>query len=374
MPEIGIEDLRAAVSAGVVTEAQATRLTTLAEMRAGYRGAMAADDEPFELFRGFNEIFVALGVGLLGLGLWAMAALLAPGVTAPGVAVALACWLLAEYFTRRRRMVLPSLMLALGFVAAIGAAAAGQAVVRFVEATPPGAFAERLASGDGVSLYGAAVALAAAAAALLFYLRFRLPFAIFLLGLALFAALTTGTGLLHPERWAFGEDGGVAALVDLGAGGGAAWATLGFGLAAFAVAMAYDMQDPHRLSRLSACGFWLHVIAAPAIVNTAALTLWTRGGALGAALTLATIALLAFVALVIDRRSFLIASVAYLALLLGSLFEGLGGGLSRAAAILALGVVLTALGAFWTAARGAVMAALPDFPGKDRLPPYAEPA
>ena len=369
-----MDDLRAAVSAGVVSEAQAARLASLAEMRAGYRGAMAADDEPFELFRGFNEVFVALGVVLFGFGLWAMAALLAPGLFAPALVVAAVCWMLAEYLTRRRRMVLPSLLLAFGFVTAVGAGAAAQATVRFLEATPPGAFAARLASGEGVAVYGAVVALIAAAAALLFYLRFRLPFAIFLLGLSLFAALMTGTGLLHPERWAFAEDGGLAAMVDLGAGGPVGVATFGFGLAAFAVAMIYDMPDPHRLSRLSACGFWLHVIAAPAIVNTAALTLWTRGGALGAALTLATILVLALVALVVDRRSFLIASVAYLGLLLGSLFEGIGDGLSRAAVLLALGAGLTALGAFWTAARGRVMAALPDFPGKDRLPPYAEPA
>ena len=374
MPEIGMDDLRAAVSAGVVSEAQAARLASLAEMRAGYRGAMAADDEPFELFRGFNEVFVALGVVLFGFGLWAMAALLAPGLFAPALVVAAVCWMLAEYLTRRRRMVLPSLLLAFGFVTAVGAGAAAQATVRFLEATPPGAFAARLASGEGVAVYGAVVALIAAAAALLFYLRFRLPFAIFLLGLSLFAALMTGTGLLHPERWAFAEDGGLAAMVDLGAGGPVGVATFGFGLAAFAVAMIYDMRDPHRLSRLSACGFWLHVIAAPAIVNTAALTLWTRGGALGAALTLATILVLALVALVVDRRSFLIASVVYLGLLLGSLFEGIGDGLSRAAVLLALGAGLTALGAFWTAARGRVMAALPDFPGKDRLPPYAEPA
>jgi hypothetical protein len=200
-----------------------------------------------------------------------------------------------------------------------------------------------------------------------------MPFALYLLGVSLFAALMTATRLLHPERWALGG-AGLDGLVDPGAGGAVGFATFGFGLAVFAVAMLYDMRDPHRLSRLSRCGFWLHVIAAPAIVNTAALTLWTQGGALGAVLTLVTLALLALVALVIDRRSFLVASIVYLGLLLGSLFEGVGGALSQALALLALGLLLTALGAFWTAARSVVMRALPEFPGKDRLPPYAEPA
>ena len=374
MPEIGLEDLRAAVAAGVVSEAQAARLTTLAEMRAGYRGAMAADDEPFELFRGFNEVFVALGVALLGLGVWGVIGIAAAGVTVPAATAAAVAWLLAEYFTRRRRMVLPSLLLAAGFVAAVTAGAAATAIGVFLNATPPGELAARMARGDGVALYGGGVALAAAAGALLFYLRFRLPFAMFLLGLSLFAATLTATGGLHPERLALDGGAGFGALVDLGAGGTVGWVTFLFGLAAFAVAMSYDMRDPHRLSRVSACGFWLHVIAAPAVVNTAAFTFWTQGGALGAAMTLLTIAVLALVALVIDRRSFLIASVAYLGLLLGSLFEGIGGAFSRAAALLALGLFLTSLGAFWTQARGALMSALPDFPGKDRLPPYAEPA
>jgi hypothetical protein len=367
--DIRLEDLRAAVGAGMVSEAQAARLAALAERRAGYRGAMAADEEPFELFRGFNEIFVAFGVTLLGLGVWGVALIASAGVTAPALILGVCSWLLAEYFTRLRRMALPSLLLALGFVGALAAFAGAQAVSRLLEATPPGELGARLASGAGLEPYGVAVAGAAAGAAALFYLRFRLPFAVFLLGLSLFAALLAQAGILHPERWGAG---GLSATLDLNAGDDVAWATFGFGLAAFVAAMAFDMRDPHRVSRLSACGFWLHLIAAPAIVNTAALTVWTKGGALGAGLTLATVALMALVALVVDRRSFLIASVAYLGLLLGGAFAGLGGALPRAAAMLALGLVLTALGAFWAQARGGVMRALPDFPGKDRLPPYAE--
>jgi hypothetical protein len=38
--------------------------------------------------------------------------------------------------------------------------------------------------------------------------------------------------------------------------------------------MIFDMSDPHRVTRRAASGFWLHVIAAPAIVNTVALTLF----------------------------------------------------------------------------------------------------
>ena len=59
---MGPDDLRAAVAAGILTEAQAAGLMALAQGRAGQRAHMAADDEPFEFFRGFSEIFIALGL------------------------------------------------------------------------------------------------------------------------------------------------------------------------------------------------------------------------------------------------------------------------------------------------------------------------
>jgi len=40
--------------------------------------------------------------------------------------------------------------------------------------------------------------------------------------------------------------------------------------------------------------------------------------------------------------------------------------------LLVLGGLITALGTFWTPMRARLMRALPDFPGKSRLPPYAE--
>jgi selenocysteine-specific translation elongation factor len=79
--------------------------------------------------------------------------------------------------------------------------------------------------------------------------------------------------------------------------------------------MSFDMSDPHRVTRRShSPGFWLHVIAAPAIVNTVALTLFQIRNALGR-----TVGLLDRVyrrsspsfAIAIDRRSFLVSGVGY---------------------------------------------------------------
>ena len=54
------DDLRAAVGAGIVTEAQAASLASLADSRRGARTDLAVGDEPFELFKGFNEVFIVV--------------------------------------------------------------------------------------------------------------------------------------------------------------------------------------------------------------------------------------------------------------------------------------------------------------------------
>ncbi len=52
------DDLRAAVAAGVITEAQAGSIARLSDERQCYREARAQIDEPFELSTGFHEIFI----------------------------------------------------------------------------------------------------------------------------------------------------------------------------------------------------------------------------------------------------------------------------------------------------------------------------
>ena len=42
--------------------------------------------------------------------------------------------------------------------------------------------------------------------------------------------------------------------------------------------------------------------------------------------------------------------------------------------LLILGFLITALGTWWVPLRAGLMRALPDFPGKHRLPPYSRPS
>jgi hypothetical protein len=142
--------------------------------------------------------------------------------------------------------------------------------------------------------------------------------------------------------------------------------TLVFGIAVFALAIRHDMADPHRVTRHAACGFWLHLLAAPAIVNTAAFTLYAGGGPLATLGLVAFLLALTAVALAVDRRSFLLSGAGYVAALL---IAGLGSD-SFAAVLVFLGMLILGLGAGWTGLRARLMRALPAFPGKDRLPPW----
>ncbi len=64
------------------------------------------------------------------------------------------------------------------------------------------------------------------------------------------------------------------------------------------------------------------MLAAPALVNTVALTLYNVGGGAGIASLSVALALIAVLALVIDRRSFLTAAIGYIAVLIGWIVRG----------------------------------------------------
>ncbi|MBW4706704.1 hypothetical protein KX928_02780 [Roseobacter sp. YSTF-M11] len=348
------DDLRASVSAGIVTEAQAAALINLAHSRSGARENLAPGDEPFELFRGFNEIFIVVGMIILAIGWVGVVTYYMTSdplsirntLIYSGIAAAVALWLLSEYFIRRRRMVAPAIALSIMF--AVNAAYAFA-----------GAFSElfMIAQGDNSSL---PLPFSLATAALLVYwFRFRVPFALALIALAAFgiAILIAGNSSGTPAS--------TEELFLLSAGGPFAWITLALGLVVFAVAMMFDMSDPHRVTRRSANGFWLHVVAAPALVNTIALSLLDRDTSGANAVLIAVLTLIALVAIVIDRRSFLIAAIGYTVILTTTIFEGEG----AVYTVFFLGIVLLFLGARWERIRARLLALMPGFVPLHRLPP-----
>ena len=351
---IARDDLRAAVGSGLISEKQAADLVSLADSRRGARENLNPGDEPFELFKGFNEIFIVIGLIILAVG-WSGVASLVLGdriVDLTGYATTVALigagmlWLLSEYFIRKRRMVAPAIALSVMF--------AGNAVFGFLAAMmQPFMVAQNDYSSVPLPLFLATLALA------VYWWRFRVPFAMAMIAVGLFAVAIV---------FAASRGGRVDDISDfflLSAGGPFAFITLALGILVFAVAMTFDMSDPHRVTRRSANGFWLHVVAAPALVNTVALTLLDRDTFGANVILLAFLTLFALIAVVIDRRSFLIAAIGYIVALAATVMDGDGAALT----VLILGIVLLLLGAFWERIRARILRLMPGIVPLHRLPP-----
>ncbi len=349
MASLEEDDIRAAVSAGVLSESQAAGVLALAQQRRGARRHMVAEDEPFEFFRGFAEIFVTVGLAMLLGGILAYTVIFGGGVGVPFIGLAVTFGL-SFYFIRKRRMNLPGMFLAASFGVFLNAA-----ILVVTSGTVP----------DMVGL-PRVVGLVGMAGMAIYFVIFRLPFAMFVFGVY---GLITTYAFVTDDRirlWRNLPDG----LFDLASGSSLALGSLLFGLAAFGLGIFFDMRDPHRVSRWSATGFWLHILAAPALVNTMAMTLYNRGDTTGYILTGLLLLAVSILSLIIDRRSFMTAGIAYLgALIIVALGQDRGDG-TIVSALLILGAIITALGTWWVQIRAWLMRRLPDFPLKNRLPPY----
>lgn len=350
---IAVDDLRAAVSAGILNEAQAAGLKSLSDSRRGARENLSPGDEPFELFKGFNEIFIVVGLVILAMGWMGVSAFYVSRdigdtvwrITQMSMLGAGVLWALSEYFIRRRRMIAPAITLSIFF----GVNAAIGLVASFAEPFMIG-------SEDYASL-PLPIALTVVALGV-YWLRFRVPFAMAMIAVGLFV-----TAMVVAAAQA-GTPRDISDLFLLSAGGPFAWITLVLGILVFIVAMLFDMSDPHRVTRRAANGFWLHLVAAPALVNTVALTLLSRESSGSNTALLVFLSVIALVAIVIDRRSFLIAGVGYCVTLASTVFDVQGSTFT----ILFLGVVLLILGAFWEKIRAGLLRMMPFLP-LNRLPP-----
>ncbi len=344
------DDIRAAVASNILTEPQAASLMALADYRRNTRENMDGLDEPFELFRGFNEVFIVIGLVILyagWMGLTGINTFLSENANLStliyGTISIVVTYVLARYFTLQRRMVAPSIILV---------------VLMGLSGLQIGASLANLFDLSGASM----IAFAAALSTLLlgaFYFVFRIPVTVFFIALGVFVA----TGALVVQGGT--NTPSVTDFFMLTNNGPYAYITIVLGLIGLVIALRFDMSDPHRVTRRASSGFWLHVIAAPAIVNTVALTLLEGGGVLSQIVLLAFLAIMAIFAIIIDRRSFLVAGIGYIVALAITVLDG-----NAAIVILILGLGLVFLGAKWEGLRARIMDALPGFPGKDKLPPW----
>lgn len=326
--DLSTDDLDAAVRHGVIDAAARDRLVLFARSRRAGEGDIP-EGETFRLLTGFNDIFVSIGI-VLTLGALGTLAGIGLGL----LLVLLAAWGLAEYFTRVRRLALSSIVLLVGFVLSAffwtGALLSG----------PEGLFSSGHES--GVIIASAAAMLAAAA----HWWRFRVPVTV-AAGFAAFGAAVIAA---------------VHQVNDTVLSASPAYVFLPLGLAAFALALGFDMSDRDRLTRRTDTAFWLHLLAAPAIVHSALWSIVTKGdlGATGAAMVITLFCVLSVVALVVDRRAILVSSLSYLIYALGTLMSSTRElfGSYAFSALVAGGIVLL-LSVAWQSLRSALMAVLP---------------
>ena len=237
------EDINSAVEAGALSEdAAASFRAHMSEVRGISRG----DEENFRLLNSFNDIFVAIGIAIMLFAAGAIGQQLGKMLVPPpdwnwdanltnaqfealgrqqsfstAVSVAIAAglvavtsWPLAEFFTRARRMALPSIILLLGFVGGtfVGSAALGVSLIGTEQSEP---LAGYFIAGAGVI---------AALAAWLHWARFKVPITV-AAGAAALSATLIGLILSAVEP------------LDLDAQDVMLWLTLVAGMLVFAFAM-----------------------------------------------------------------------------------------------------------------------------------------
>ena len=372
------DDINSAIEAGALSEeAAASFRAHMSEVRGISRG----DEENFKLLNSFNDIFVAIGIvimlfaaGAIGQQIGSMLVAvpglnwandytqaemdafqqastlrMAVSIALAGALIALVSWPLAEFFTLRRRMALPSIILLLAFVASvlIGTTALGVSLLGTEESEPLAGYV--IAAGGVI----------AAIAAYLHWLRFKVPITVAAGSAALTATLI---GLIMSALEPTGIDQGDAALVLVFVAG----------LAVFAFAMRWDLQDRERITRRSDVAFWLHLLAAPMIAHPIFYGLGVvEGSDIGMRNAIAVLAIyVAFgiVALIVDRRALLVSALIYVLVALTYLFDEFGAvELTVALTALVIGSALLTLSAFWAPIRSAVLGIVP-YDWRDALP------
>ena len=340
-------DLEAAVTAGALSPEAARQLR---EFVAREKALPAADEEHFRLLTGFNDIFVGLATVILLVAVGWLANTVPPHIDFDGPSpfaglfVAGVAWSLAEFFTKKRRMALPSIILLLAFVGGVFLTA----VVGGGIAIGPDLFDNQTAA---AMLFAGGAAIAAGAA-WLHWNRFRVPITVAAGTAALAALILALVVSALPLDGDPGENKIVLVTVLL------------LGIAVFALAMRWDTSDPKRETRRSDVAFWLHLLAAPMIVHPVfALLGLTQGFVTPAesALVIALYVLLGIAAVAVDRRALLVSALAYVLYALNSLFQTYGAvELSFALTALVIGSALLMLSAFWAQTRRAVINPLPE--------------
>jgi len=225
-------------------------------------------EEQLKFVRNFGDIFITLGILFVAVSVAAMDLTGLEWLIPTGVFL-----LTSEWLVRVRRLALPGIALLLATLSFIGKALGiddiENASVQF---------------------------LILSVCALLYYLRYRMPFSLMPVAGGIVAAIISQFGLdMVQHQYLFSL----------------------LGLGVFSAAMFFDARDPHRNQRYSDCAFWLHLLASPLIVHGMMTSILFSDSSLLSTGLIKELGLLLFfvlfmlTALLVDRRAMLVSSLAY---------------------------------------------------------------
>ncbi|MFM5905970.1 MAG: hypothetical protein ACKOPO_00030 [Novosphingobium sp.] len=337
-------DIRSAVAAGALSHDAAEALRVHVT---GMRTAPSVDEEHFRLITGFNDIFVTIAAVLIIAAVASIGQAMAPGLA--GIFVAATAWGLAEYFTRQRRMALPSIVLLLAFAGGLAAVPIELMNERF-----------RFLSESQASLVVAGTGLLVVIGTWFHWRRFMVPITVAAGAAAVAATAIAGLAASVIPQGTEDAERFLLPMIFLA------------GLGVFAFAMRWDISDRARETRRSDVAFWLHLLAAPMICHP--LFHWigiNDGDNIAPASAIAVVAIyiiMGMVALAIDRRALLVSALVYVLVALTFLFRQFGVvELNVAITGLVIGSALLTLSAFWSPIRRSIVTQLPGNL-RDRLP------
>lgn len=361
-----------AVSAGILSRADADRLDAFWQGRPGWSGdagseqpsasagseetgePLLEDSEAPRFSTGFHDILVSLGIGIGGIGL---ITLVPPFLVLPFI------WAMAELVVRRQRLALAAIALT-----AFWAVASVYMVLMFgIDVASP-AFSAGL--GDEITarvLYLSAVNVGLFAILMApFFWRFRVPISLMMVitacvataSLLFAAALSLLVRPVGPDglHWFYGR---VYPLMIV---------TVMFGAAVW-----FDLADPARRTRRSDVAFWLHLIVAPLLLFAllSLLGVWSGDyfflGLVDAPSgqsvvpILLVLLLLLMIGLVLDRRAFVTSGLVSLGTIIGYLISELGLRLDSmfAAAAITLGLIVIVVALGWNPMRRRLLSLFP---------------
>ncbi|MEP3277547.1 MAG: hypothetical protein ABJN26_19100 [Stappiaceae bacterium] len=353
-------ELDGAVGKGILTAGQADALSVFLNAPSPGQPQMH-DPEEVRFSRGFHDVFITIGIVCLFAGMvYGLHHVLSETLIARGLVYGLCClviWLLAEWFSKRQRLALPSIVLSLLFFLS-----AGELGFQLFETLRPdggfhGSFVRGMILGVSGSSHGYFAGIVSATLAIaVFYLRFRVPIAV--AGIA--GGIVLGFMLL------------LEGVIPRSVSANPELFFLISGLVCFASAMSFDARDTRRETNNSDKAFWLHLLAAPLIVHSVLNTFIDGSGSAGsAAIVIGLVALLGFVALIVDRRALLVSGLGYFGYAVVSLLQRaeIDTSGSIAASLFILGLFVLMLGSGWNGARSLVLSPLANTPLTKFVPP-----